>query len=351
MPYHRTIHLLPHPTRRGRVRARALPVAGRPPVRPLFILVLLAALRLPLSGQILPEPAVAGPRLEQHRIIRQGEKLYVGTPFRIELRVTAAEGVRWTHPPLPLRRDVITWRAASILPRDSGRYDLVLELQAFRTGTVSLDGLPLVAEYPSGAKHPLPLPDVHVTIDRLTAAAGPDPPHPRPPRVILDLPETAWLFYLLPVLGLTLGLIVLLIWRRQRQKPAGIPAARMPENQDLAHFLQVLDGLWTRRERLGDDRLLAFGMMATFREYLSWRFDRDFLPLTNEEIVAFLDDHFPANAPALRQLAQVMDEGDLIRFSPDGGAPFSLFSALRDLMARLGEKSDPEAAHAGAEIS
>ncbi|MBN2432635.1 MAG: hypothetical protein JXQ27_14260 [Acidobacteria bacterium] len=319
--------------------------------RGLLVLAILAVLRLTPSGQTLPAPYDAAPQLDQHRIEHLAEKLYVGTPFHLELRVTAVAGVRWTHPPLPLRRDGLTWRSVTIRPLDAGRYEIVLELQAFRTGNVPIGSLPLQAEYPSSEKYPLPWPDLTVAVERLTAAAGPGPPRPRPPRVILNLPESGGLMYLVPALGLVLGLILLLVWWRRRQTPVEISPARIPENHDMDHFLQILDGLWARREQLGDDRLLAFGLMATFRDYLSWRFDRDFLPLTNQEIVAFLDDHFPANSPALRQLAGVLDEGDLIRFSPDGGVPFSLFSAVRELMTRLGEKSDREAADGGAEIT
>jgi hypothetical protein len=331
----------------NRRRWRPPEAVRRALVRSLLILLVQVILLWPLPAQTVSGTDGA-PRVEQHRITSQAAELHVGTPFRLEVLVTAPEGTRWTHPDLPVRVESLTWQAVTIRSLADGRYEIILHLQAFQTGPLALPDLPIVAELPSGENRPLPLPPVEVTIGRLTDSA-PGTPRPIPPRVFLDLPGSGWLFYLLSALGLMLGLVILLIMRRRR--PAGPPVEVPAEPPDLQRFLKLLEDLWTRRERLGDDRLLAFGMMAIFRDYLSWRHERDFHSWTNLEIVDFLQEQPPLNAAAIDQLRDVLEEGDQIRFSPSGGTPFSLFSALRDLMERMGEKSGQEAVDAGVPLT
>jgi hypothetical protein len=316
-------------------------------------LVLLAALCISLWPAVLGQ---AGddtgdlPRVTNHRVTSQSAAVHLGTPFRLELLVAAPAKTRWTHPNLPLRLDDLTWRSVTVRAREAGRYMIILELQAFRAGPLTVPELPLRAELPSGESRPLPLPAVEVNVTRLTDEA-PGTPRPVPPRMFLDLPESGWILYLIPAAGLVLGLMVLLVLRRRRRS-ARPSAAAAEEPPDLERFRQMLEDLWSGRERLGDDRLLAFGMVAVFRDYLSWRYDRDFHSWTSGEIVSFLREQAPHSSPAIDQLQNVLEAGDQLRFSPAGGTPFSLFSALRDLMERMGDRPErKEVADAGVQVT
>lgn len=117
-------------------------------------------------------------------------------------------------------------------------------------------------------------------------------------------------------------------------------AERVQEGVEF--FENRLQELWRIYQNRLSQREMATRLLTIFREYLSWRFDADLLPLTAREAVQTISLQEDLPSDSLVRLSDLLEMGEETAFSVSGGSAAVLFSAIRASMNEFGEPPSRE---------
>jgi hypothetical protein len=296
-----------------------------------------------LAGMCLSAPAAAAPEVTGARIVPPKDPLQIGTPFVLVLDVRVPAGLSWRLPPVPLPIGAFTLRRIRIQPSGTaGQVRLEAELQAFQIGSLPLPVLPVQWQLAGRPPQPLAYTPGNVEVGKLLRGRGPFAF--QPPRGGLAPPAASRAPWLYAGLALLLaGAAAGWHWRRRVRRRRSVPATT-PRTVDLDHFLHRLDQVLDSSSHGGTIQWRAGRLVEVFRDFLSWRFRRDFHPLTTSEIRSALETIHSLGETTATAVVQTLQAVDELRFAPPAGGHLpALAATLRGAMMEIGSRKEETA--------